>query len=534
MKRKVQEALLKWKAIAGVSILSKEEATNSFGQNTLGIEQSIEGAIVVTTPEHVVQVITIAHEYHVPLYPISGGHNWGYGSALPVNHECFILDLSTMNRIIEVNEKLGYMRIEPGVTQGQLYDYFLKHNLPFMVPTTGAGPLGSLIGNALDKGFGITPHEDHFGAVLSLKAVLPNGKIYTSTMNELGGYVSDTLFKWKIGAYMDGLFVQGNAGVVVEATIALARKPESMTQFLIFVNEENFKYVVEGVARTKRRLGSMVGGINIMNKHRLLSMLEPKEVWQGDGTLTEVHIQELAKKRSLPDWMIMGGIYGPASLHASIKSLIKKEFEVDATRIIFLNAKRIKMLLFLVRMTPFSKLRRTIEGLRDGLEILEGKPSVVALPLAYLKNPAPLPQPSDLSLHVNECGLMWFAPLLPADGKFVMEYVSQAKKICVSHDIEPLVTLTTLSERCFDATIPIVFNKSDKESVQKAHACYKELLEYSKSIGVFPYRTNVETMRDMFDGREGASFEMLTKIKNAIDPHHIISPGRYGKIPSKE
>jgi 4-cresol dehydrogenase (hydroxylating) len=89
--------------------------------------------------------------------------------------------------------------VEPGVTQQILYDYLERNRLAFLVPATGAGPHCSLVGNALERGYGITPYADHFSAVTAIEAVLPNGRIYRSALSELGGGTVDRAFKWGIG-----------------------------------------------------------------------------------------------------------------------------------------------------------------------------------------------------------------------------------------------------------------------------------------------------------------------------------------------
>jgi 4-cresol dehydrogenase (hydroxylating) len=61
--------------------------------------------------------VAIANKFHVPIYVVSTGKNWGVGSKLPVKNGCALLILSEMKNIIEVNEKLRYAIIEPGVTQ---------------------------------------------------------------------------------------------------------------------------------------------------------------------------------------------------------------------------------------------------------------------------------------------------------------------------------------------------------------------------------------------------------------------------------
>jgi 4-cresol dehydrogenase (hydroxylating) len=523
-------AFKEWKKIEGVIAIPQKDAAKKFNLNTIGATRRIKGALMVTKVSQIQEIVIIANTYRVSLYPISGGHNWGYGSGLPASNDCVILDLSEMKRIIEFNKELGYVTLEAGVTQQQLFEYMRDHDCNFMVPTTGAGPSCSIIGNALEKGYGITPHEDHFGAVLTLKAVLANGDIYHSAISQFGGHRSDQLFKWKFGPYLDGLFTQGNAGIVVQATVALAPKPEQITQFLLFVEEAHFQDAVKHVAKIKQKFGSMVGGINMMNKYRLLAMLEAKQEWAGQDTLTELHIRELARKRKLPDWAVMGGIYCPNELQGDIVSVIKKEFKKTAKHMVFLNRKKVNFYKKVLKFLPFKKLQRTVQGVSQGLDLLEGIPGTVALPLAYLKNRHKLPARDKLSPDEDGCGLIWYSPLVPIDSSFVRDYTQEITRVCLSQGIEPLITLTTLSERCFDSTVPILFDLDNVAEIKKAKTCYKLLLELSKEMGVYPYRTDIDSMRQMYDTAEGSSFDMLEKINDALDPNHIISPGRYHRI----
>ncbi len=105
----------------------------------------------------------IAQRQGIAIYPISTGRNWGYGTSLPAQDDCVILDLSRLQKIHHFDAELGVVTLEPGVTQGMLAAYLYAGNHPFMVPVTGAGPQCSLVGNALERGYGITPHTDHWG-----------------------------------------------------------------------------------------------------------------------------------------------------------------------------------------------------------------------------------------------------------------------------------------------------------------------------------------------------------------------------------
>lgn len=77
----------------------------------------------------------------------------------------------------------------------------------------------------------------------------------------------------------------------------------------------------------------------------------------------------------------------------------------------------------------------------------------------------------------------------------VRALVDMVKAICVEHQIEPLITLTSLSFRCFDSTVPILFDPKDQDETSRAHQCYKALYEAGRKEGFLPYRVGIEHMR---------------------------------------
>src|SRR5271168_2498423 len=48
------------------------------------------------------------------LHPVSCGKNWGFGSHLPAEDGAYILNLSQLNQVRELNLQLGYAEVEPG------------------------------------------------------------------------------------------------------------------------------------------------------------------------------------------------------------------------------------------------------------------------------------------------------------------------------------------------------------------------------------------------------------------------------------
>ena len=73
------------------------------------------------------------------------------------------------------------------------------------------------MGNALERGVGLTPYADHFGHLCGLEVVLADGSIVHTGGG--GGPRCKTwhTHKWGTGPYLEGLFSQSNLGIVTRA-----------------------------------------------------------------------------------------------------------------------------------------------------------------------------------------------------------------------------------------------------------------------------------------------------------------------------
>jgi len=451
--------------------------------NTLDSPRVIRAIIRPADQAQAREIVAACLKHRLPYHPVCCGRKQGCGSATPVSGNGLMLDLSRLKRIIEFNAQLSYVVVEAGVTQQDLFDYMHAHDHAFMVPTTGAGPQASLLGNALEKGRVITPSEDHFGALLGLKAVLPDGRIYQSALSEPGGEYSDPVCKWNIGPYLDGLFTQSNFGVVLEGAIGLARKPENVTQFLVFFADEEFENAVDAVRQIKLKLGGIVGGVNLMNKRRLLSM--PECQWNREQALDEIRIIEYAKKRDLSDWAMVGALYGPDELVRGGMTVIKECCKGISQKVVSLSRRKYQFGNKVLRYLPLNNLRLMLANAGRGLKIFAGTPSRAALPLACLKKGLPA---GEVNPDSDDCGLIRFALQIPLDPPVVRDYVQEVAKICLCHDIAPLITLTAFSQRCFESSVPIPYSKDTPGDAAKAKQCYEDLLKECLLMGLLLYR----------------------------------------------
>jgi FAD/FMN-containing dehydrogenase len=506
-------AINDWTELLSPEFVLTGERVAPYLTNCLSLTRSVPAVLRPDGEEALQALVRIAARHGIRLYPFSTGHNWGYGTSLPVAEESVLVDLSRMNRILEMDAELGLLTIEPGVTQGQLHKYLKDSNLDFFVPTTGAGPTVSLLGNALERGFGITPEEDHFAAVRSLRAVLPDGSLYQSSLSALGMPTAQTAWKWGIGPYLDGIFAQGNYGIVTAMTIALRRRPEHIEVYVFSLQDpDGLPQLMTQCRQILSQMHGVAGGIKIMNHAQFQLTLDTKELGMG-----------LSSQFA---WVGFGVMHSPAGMVRSARGALKRILKPHVSQVIFLNDARVRRFAALSRIVPGQlgqKIKRQVQQGRDVLQIVRGVPRALELRLVYQHVPIP---PGGLKDPVKEgVGVIWYAPIIPLRPEIVREAVRAIQAALRTYGFPEAVSLTTVNERCAMGVIPIIYDRpADKD---RAHECFRLLLESGKQVGCFPYRINIAAMEGL--PNEGESFWRLAKtIKAAVDPDQILSPGRYG------
>lgn len=185
-------------------------------------EISIPVAVVQAKSVADVQVTAkFANEHKIPLIARGAGTSIVNGSA--AQKDGIILDLSALNRILEINIPNQYAVVEPGVLNEEL-DQEVRKQGYFFSPDPGSKKISSIGGNiATDAGgmsslkYGTTKRS-----VIGLKVVLADGSLI-----ELGGKT----FKNNVPYDLTHLFVgsEGTLGIIVEATVKLIALPFGAT-----------------------------------------------------------------------------------------------------------------------------------------------------------------------------------------------------------------------------------------------------------------------------------------------------------------
>jgi len=538
-------------------IFTTSEQLAPFNRSAEGLKRKISAVIKIGVKSDIPKILQLANlsaiekQNQFTVHPICTGRNWGYGTSLPPtdNFPVIILDLSTLKKITLIPE-LDLVTLDPGVTQQDLYDYLQENKANYMVPTNGAGPDCAILSNAIERGYGITPYTQHFDAVTSLKGYWASGEFFQSALCDLDSSIQadgtkkdliDKTYKYSPGPYIDGLFTQSNLGIVTEITIRLARKRKAFKSFFIKIyNDDLLVEAVPLIQKTLRDYEGIVGSINLMDKRRILSMFadNPNGTEQHQ-VMSLDQIETIAKIQDTPCWTIVGTIYGTSSVVNVVAKEVKKLFNTIQCKFIFSDSALIKLGNLVVNNAPdlLFKLSKKMEDTKKqlssfnlGEEIMLGKPNRVALKLAYWRNPKLLELKKNpnhvFSIAKDNCGLLWYAPLIPMLPQEMKKYVDFIRDTCPKFNIEPFVTFTNLRHDCIDSTIPIVFDVTNPQAVKDAHNCLKTLVLEGLKQGWVPYRLNIDQQQWLLD-KDAPFWQAVQTLKDGFDPNNILSPGRY-------
>ncbi|MBB3219723.1 4-cresol dehydrogenase (hydroxylating) [Massilia umbonata] len=475
-----------------------------------------------------------ATEYRLPIYPISAGRNWGYGDACALTDGHAIVDLSEMNRILEVDATLAYVVIEPGVTQQQLSQYLLRHDLPLWMDCTGAGPDTSLMGNILERGFGHSPYGNRFQNVASMELVLADGDVVRTGFGHYDSSVNHRVYPYGVGPYVDGLFTQSNMGIVTSLGLWLMPKTEALNHFLGSVREHDDIAPVIDALRPLRLDGTLRSILHIGNDLRVISggTTFPRELAGGKMPLPEELRRQLRAAAGVGAWTVSGALYGSNAQVAAARRAVRRALMHTSARVQFLDERKLGLADAAARLLGSTaagkRLAARVALGRSLFEMNRGIPNGRFLAGAYWRRRAGLPAdfPANANPALDNCGMLWVSPVLPMRGADLLRVHELAAPIFRAHGFDLFVTFSMINERALGGVLTVAYDADEPAEVERARLCYRQVFETMMRAGYIPYRVGLQSMADLDSGDDGY-WRMIGRIKAALDPANVIAPGRY-------
>jgi 4-cresol dehydrogenase (hydroxylating) len=527
------KAIEAWKADIGAEhVLSSAGELDVYTQSACGSRRQVIAVLKPVLREQVQRIINTANEFKIPLYPISCGKQWGMGSRLPVEDGAAIVDLSGMNRIIAVDERFHYAVVEPGVTQRQLLDYIKSKNLPLMLNVTGSTSDTSLIGNAMDRGVGYFDSRAH--GISNMQIVLGNGESIQTGFGHYENARTKNLYPYGVGPALDGLFQQGNFGIVTSACIDLMPRSDAHMAAIIKIDsEDKLPLLIDSLVRLRAK-GVINTVAHIGNRERSYITLAPLIYEQlleaGDpaGESTRAKAEQMLEDEGFGPWSAAIGVLGTKSqlklarkeIRSAVGSYAKTMFLNDALiataravaqKLAFIPAIH-KQLLMLNAIEPvygYTRGEATDKSLK-GVYWAAGD-------FEHLDNPDP---------DQSHSGVLFCLPIIPAHGETVLEVVCDTCETFARHGFKAAITVNLMGTKAMEGVVSLAFDRRNEEQTQAAHACIQEMEARYMEQGYPPYRVGINSMHHVVS-TDDPFWQTVSELKNVLDPSNIIAPGRY-------
>ena len=499
--RDLDAAIRKFTAILGEQyVLTKGEHLAPYMKVMMAVDEKLHApsaVLLASTVEEVQAVVRVCNEHRIPVWTISTGRNFGYGSAAPGERGQVVLDLRRMNKILHVDPELCTALVEPGVTYQQLYDYIQEKKLPLMLSFPAPSAIAGPVGNTMDRGVGYTPYGEHFLMQCGMEVVLADGQVLRTGMGSIPGDKAWQVFKWGYGPTLDGMFTQSNYGICTKMGFWLMPKPPVFKPFAIkFENEADIGEIVEMLRplRIAQVIPTAVviagtlweaGGANVRRADYI----------QTPGATPQAVIDKIKKDKGLGAWNVYAALYGTQEqvdvnwkiitqvVKASGKGTLITEEEAGGTQ-------------------PF-KYRA---------ELMSGVPNLQEFGLYNWRGGG---------------GSMWFAPVSQARGSECGKQVELATRILNKHGLD-YVGEFIVGWRDMHHVIDVLYDRSNPEETKRANACFNELLDEFEKQGYGVYRVNTAFQERVAKTYGPVKRDVERRIKRALDPNGILAPGKSG------
>lgn len=474
------------------------EAVARFGFNRLpGGDRVPAGVVWPGSVEDVQAVVRLAGEHGVAVWPTSTGHNLGLGEYSPVRDAQVVLDLGRrMNAILEVEERLGYAVVQPGVTFRQLRAELARRGDTLMLSVTSGPPDGGVLGNAMDRGAGYTPYFDHFGMLSGLEVVLPDATVFHTGDGALAGARTRYLHRSGFGPMLEGLFSQSNFGIVTSAAIWLMPRPPVVRAWAFtFPDDADLPAIIE-IARGLKMTNAVPTLVKVTSgAYGFATEATYPSYAPGVGALDDATRHDLERRYGTGAWTVSGAFYGPSA--EAVEPMVRRVRDLfEATgRATYVPHEQIAA-------NPVLKIH---------LDTFSGEPTEAELGLLDWRPGG---------------GATWFLPATPMVGEIAQQHQELSRRILTEHGFEYLVEFVC-GPRAARALHIVVYNRSDENERARMRACYSALVEAYDRIG-YPIGRTPTDWQERAMQRLPSLRRLSSVLKHALDPRGIVAPGKYG------
>lgn len=437
-----------------------------------------------TSSEQVSEVLKWSNKNNVPVIPVSSGEHFN-GGAIP-RQGGIVMDLSKMNKILDIDQDIKQARFEAGVTWGQLTSELSKKGLRVIMPLLPHANR-SVLTDFLEREVPTNTVYDYGEPMQAFEVVWPTGDVFRLGSASVDGY-PDSMSRGGnpsgpgIDFYRFVQGAQGTMGVVTWTNLKILFQTKKDKVF--FAAVDDLAYVQEFLYRLlPRRVGQEVV---LLNRTDLAAIIA--EQWPAD-------FEKLRAK--LPPWTLVIVISG-----LTRRPEEKVAYEVNCLKEIVKN-----------------EFRRLVVD-----EALPGFPGLGGKMLSLLRNPWPADVPYWKNRWQGASQSLFFIARPENSPRFVeiVETIAPKHGYPVA-DIGSYIQPIEHNRAC---QIEFTFFYDGKDAANKARiaALYRDAAKALMNEGALFTRPYGELAPMVYE--RAAGYVMgLKRVKKIFDPNNIMNPG---------
>ncbi|MDQ3661670.1 MAG: FAD-binding oxidoreductase [Actinomycetota bacterium] len=442
-----------------------------------------DAVVLPTSAQEVSEVVKLANRHGIPVVPRAGGTGLTDG-AVPLKHG-IVIDVKLMNKVFELDLEDRTVTVGPGINMMKLNEELRKHDVIY--PDDPASYPCSLVGGRIGTS-GWSLIGGRYGhtrdLVISFEMVLPTGEIV-----RVGDGGGKKVRKSSSGYQLKHLFMghQGTLGIVTEATLELVPRPEA--EFAAFFSYEDYETAWRSTGALARSGLATLAGVVLFDEWKLRYLRRDDEAYipQPDSVRAVVAV----------------AMYGVAD-----------EVKPAAKRIM--------------------RIGRDSGGSYLGDEISQGdwasRHDRYATPL---HGRLPNRQVAPMSWHCEDASINWSQ--LP---KVREKWHALVADLIERHPIFDDWGMFAYTNGAYkpwgdyltEIDVGIWEQELDDESWAAWVNCKRDIaavaLEHGGSISACHGSCRAGEV-DLVPEELGGGFEVMKKIKKALDPNNIMNPGKY-------
>lgn len=435
--------------------------------------------------EEISQIITLANENLIPVVPSSSQVHF-YGATIP-RQGGIVMDLSRMNQILEVDLMNRKVRIEAGVTWGQLTRELEGKGLRMILPLL-PHPERSVVVDTLEREVLTNTVYDYGEPLQSMEVVWPTGEIFRTGSASVNGYPDSPskggnpsgpgmdFYRFLQGA-------QGTFGVVTWANIKMEYIPKM--DKVLFAPVTDLGYTIDFL-------------------HRILKI----RIGQECVLLNDTTLASILSDGSPDDFERVRAMLPPMTLVLVLSGLDRRPEEKLQYETNMLNQ---------VIRHEFPEMVLS--------DALAGFPNLGRKFLELLRNPWPEGKTYWKSSYKGACQSLSFF----ARPNMAPEFITTVQDIAAGYDY-PIADLGIYLQpiehnRACQLEFEFFYDPTDEYERQITKQLFLEAAEVTLAQGAYYSRPYGDLAPMLYDKAAGYT-AALKRVKKVFDPNNILNPGK--------